>query len=113
MRITQRLELIKLVTIIGIVASVLLSFNLWGGERYFPKAAFYDWYTGIKAPYDYINLIVLLALLIASFFTQHRAPVTCLIFFSIYLCVDDQNRLQPWFYNYMLILFILLFYRRR
>lgn len=113
MRITQRLELIKLVTLIGILASVLLSLNLWAGQRWFPKVPIFEQFTGLTAPYDYVNLIVLIILILLAFFTQHKRSVGLLILFSVYLCIDDQNRLQPWFYNYILILAILLFYKRR
>lgn len=113
MRITHRLQFIKLVTLIGIVASVLLSLNLWAGQRWFPKVPFFESFTGLVAPYDYINLGVLVILLIFSFISQSRTPLVLLILFSLYLCFDDQNRLQPWFFNYILILTVLLFFRNR
>ncbi|HRG02382.1 MAG TPA: hypothetical protein PKZ75_14790 [Bacteroidia bacterium] len=113
MRLTQRLQLIKLTVLIGLLASVLLSLNLWAGQRYFPKATLIHDYFGVSAPYDYIQLAVLILLIIFSFATQKKFPTLLLILFSVYLCFDDQNRLQPWFYNYILILFILLFYRNR
>lgn len=113
MRLTQRLQLIKLTVLIGLLASVLLSLNLWAGQRYFPKATLIHDYFGVSAPYDYIQLAVLILLIIFSFATQKKFPTLFLILFSMYLCFDDQNRLQPWFYNYILILFILLFYRNR
>jgi len=113
MRLTQRLQLIKLTVLIGLLASVLLSLNLWAGQRYFPKATLIHDYFGVSAPYDYIQLAALILLIIFSFATQKKFPTLLLILFSVYLCFDDQNRLQPWFYNYILILFILLFYRNR
>ena len=64
MRLTQRLQLIKLTVLIGLLASIVLSHNLWAGDRWFPKTTFIDNYFGLPAPYDYIHLIVLLGLLI-------------------------------------------------
>jgi len=113
MRLTQRLQLIKLTVLVGLFISIILSHNLWGGQRYFPKATLIHDYFGVAAPYDYIQLAVLILLIIFSFATQKKLPTLLLILFSIYLCFDDQNRLQPWFYNYILILFILLFYKHR
>ncbi|MBI3521018.1 MAG: hypothetical protein HY062_16890 [Bacteroidetes bacterium] len=113
MRLTQRLQLIKFTVLVGLFISILLSYHLWAGERYFPKSSLFNGYTGVPAPYDYIHLVVLLGLLVASFVTQKKFPTIVLILFSVYLCCDDQNRLQPWFYNYILILFILLFYKHR
>jgi hypothetical protein len=113
MRLTQRLQLIKLTVLIGLFVSILLSHNLWAGDRWFPKTTFMDDYFGVPAPYDYIHLIILISLLIFSFISQKKAPNIFLVLFCLYLCFDDQNRLQPWFYNYILILFILLFYKYR
>lgn len=113
MRLTQRLQLIKLTVLIGLFISIILSHNLWAGQRYFPKATLIHDYFGVAAPYDYIQLAVLIILIIFSFSTQKKFPTLLLVLFSVYLCFDDQNRLQPWFYNYILILFIHLFYKHR
>lgn len=113
MRIPQRLQLIKYTVLIGMLVSVLLSLNLWGGFRYFPKTAFFDNYTGIPAPYDYLNLAILILLIIIAFLSSKKGPTMLLILFSLYLCADDQNRLQPWFYDYNLILLVLLFFKQR
>ncbi len=113
MRLTQRLQFIKFTVLIGLFISILLSHNLWVGDRWFPKTTFIDDYFGMPAPYDYIHLLVLIALLFFSFIYQKKAPSILLVLFCVYLCFDDQNRLQPWFYNYLLILFILLFYKNR
>ncbi len=113
MRIPQRLQLIKYVILTGMLVSVLLSLNIWAGARYFPKTAFFNNYIGLSAPYDYINLAILILLIIFSFISSKNAPTLLLILFSMYLCADDQNRLQPWFCNYNLILLILLFFKHR
>lgn len=113
MRIPQRLQLIKLTILIGIFISVVLSFNLWAGQRWFPKSPLFIDFTSIPAPFDYINLGVLITLIAFAFISTSKTPTVLLILFSIYLCIDDQNRLQPWFFNYMLILVVLLFYKQR
>lgn len=113
MRLTQRLQLIKLTVLAGLLMSVLLSHHLWAGERLFPKTTLLDNYSGVKAPYDYLHLVVLLFLVVFSFMNQKKWPCVLLILFSMYLCFDDQNRLQPWFFNYILVLFVLLFYKYR
>lgn len=113
MRITDRLRLIKLTALAGLLVSILLSLNLWAGQRWFPKVPAIDGFYGLQAPYDFISLAVLLILLFVCFFNTGRKPVWCLLLFCVYLCVEDQNRLQPWFFNYLFILFILQFYRQR
>ena len=113
MRLTQRLQFIKLTVLIGLLVSIGLSHHLWAGERMFPKASAIDNYSGLPSPYDYIHLLVVVILVVFSFKSQKKLPCILLILFSIYLCIDDQNRLQPWFFNYILILLILLFYKYR
>ncbi len=113
MRLTQRLQLIKLTVLVGLFASIILSINLWAGQRFFPKASLMNQGYGVLAPYDYLQLGVLIILIVLSFFSQKKLPSLCLILFSVYLCLDDQNRMQPWFYNYILILLILIFYKQR
>ncbi|MDF2448390.1 MAG: hypothetical protein K0R26_894 [Bacteroidota bacterium] len=113
MRLTQRLQLIKLITLIGLLVSVLCCHHLWAGHRYFPKASILEDFAGVPAPWDYLHLVVLVLLIILSSLTQKRLPSILLILFSVYLCLEDQNRLQPWFFNYIIILFVLLFYRYR
>ncbi len=113
MRIPQRLQLIKYTILIGLLVSVLLSINLWAGQRWFPKTSLLVNFSGVPAPYDYFNLITLLTLIFLSLISYSKTPIVLLIIFSIYLCIDDQNRLQPWFFNYILILIVFLFYKQR
>ena len=54
MRITQRLQLIKVTVLIGLLISVLLSINLWAGQRWFPKATLLNEHLQLNAPYDYL-----------------------------------------------------------
>jgi hypothetical protein len=113
MRLTHRLQFIKLTVLLGLFCSVVLSYNLWGGPRFFPKAHLFANFQSLQAPFDYLYLILLVILIIVSFLSQSKIPTLLLILFSFFLCIDDQNRLQPWFYNYILILFVLLFYKQR
>ena len=113
MRLTHRLHFIKLSVLLGLLTSVLLSYNLWSGDRYFPKASVLSNYHAIIAPFDYMYLVIMVLLIIISAISHSKIPLLLLIFFSVFLCIDDQNRMQPWFYNYNLILFILLFYKER
>lgn len=113
MHITQRLQFIKLTVLIGMLLSVLLSIHLWAGQRWFPKSPVIEGFNGIAAPYDYVNIAVLAALVFLCLFTRSKKPVWALLFFCLYLCFEDQSRLQPWFFNYLFILCILLFYRQR
>lgn len=113
MRITTRLQLIKYTVLIGLLCSVALCYNLWCGQRWFPKAPLIEGLNLSTPPYDYINVIVLGILCIISLLYDHKWSTILLLLFAAYLVCDDQNRLQPWFYNYLVILLVLLFYRKR
>lgn len=113
MRLTQRLDLIKLVTLLGMLCSVLLSYNLWAGQRWFPRVPLFDGFIPLQAPYDFIYFGLLLLFIVLAFVSQTKTWLVILILFNVFLCIDDQNRLQPWFYNYNLILLIFLFYKNR
>ncbi|MBS1638019.1 MAG: hypothetical protein JST26_19050 [Bacteroidetes bacterium] len=113
MRITARLELIKYTVLIGLLISVAISYNLWAGQRWFPKAPLFEGWTGMVPPYDYVNLALLLIFILLAVFFRSNWSSILLILFSMYLIMDDQNRLQPWFFNYLLIVFVLLCYKKR
>ena len=83
MRLTQRLQLIKLTVLIGLLTSIILSHPLWAGDRWFPKTTLIEDYFGVPYPYDYIQLSVLILLIVFSFSTQKKFPTVLLIIFSV------------------------------
>lgn len=111
--IPQRMTLIRMVLILSMVISFLLSFNLWAGYRDFPYAALLH-QNFIPAPYDYIPVIILLLIWISSlFFKRERLLLFIAFLISAYLAIMDLNRLQPWFYVYSLMLLVFVFYNGR
>ncbi len=113
MRITHRLQFIKITVLLGIASAVLLSLNLWAGLRWFPKAPLIKSVVGLQPPWDYLQIIVFFVQLILCVLHKKKMLMCCLIIFAAYLCIEDQNRLQPWFFNYICILGVLLFYKQR
>lgn len=113
MRIIERLQWIKYTILIGLFSSVCLSYNLWAGQRWFPKVPLLEGFSTLQAPYDYVYLIVLLLFIATDFILNQRWTSILLILFSVFLILEDENRLQPWFYEYLIMLFVLAFYKRR
>jgi len=111
--IPKRLFFIRVIVTLGLIISFLLSVNLWGGERLFPDTPFFtDFF--LKTPYDYSLFILSILFLISSLiFNNHRLFIFLSLTVNIFLVLFDLNRLQPWFYIYNAILFILLFYNGR
>jgi hypothetical protein len=84
MRLTHRLHFIKLSVLLGLLTSVLLSYNLWSGDRYFPKASVLSNYHAIIAPFDYMYLVIMVLLIIISAISHSKIPLLLLIFFSVF-----------------------------
>ncbi len=111
--IPQRMQFIRVTICISLVVSVLLSLNLWAGERFFPHAAVYET-DFIKAPYDYFIVGSFLFMLIGSLFLKKlRLLIFLALLIGTAMVLIDMNRLQPWFYIYCAFLFVLLFYNGR
>lgn len=113
LNIFQRLKLIKISVAIGLLLSVLFSYNLWAGQRWYPVCpVFSNWY--ISPPYDYVLLaleIILLLLLILV--DKPRLLIFLILVLNLAFCCLDQNRLQPWFFVYNSFLLVLFFYNWR
>lgn len=113
LNIFARLKLIKLTVAVGLLISILTSYNLWAGQRWLPPSPFIkDLY--LAPPYDYILFITQIILLLILLFTTRVRPVIVMILMlNIFMVLLDQNRLQPWFFIYNSILVVLFFYNWR
>ncbi len=86
-----------------LLTSVLISFNLWTNDRTFEVFPIIKW---ISFPYYLSKLIQLI--LVAILFVLICCPkpkyikILCVLF--ILLILEDQMRLQPWVYFYLLVL---------
>lgn len=111
--IPRRLLFIRITICISLLISVLLSLNLWAGNRTFPYAGIYD--TGfIKPPLDYFIIGFFMLFVIGSlFFKKQRLLIFLALLIAIALVLIDMNRLQTWFYIYCSFLFVLFLYNGR
>lgn len=111
--IFNRLKLVKITVIVGMISSMLCSYQLWAGNRSFPVCPFYsDWYLPI--PYDYVLFFtVITCSLLLLFITQTRWFIFIILLLNLALVLLDQNRMQPWFFMYNSILAVLFFYNWR
>ena len=111
--IPQRMMFLRVTLIVSLVVSVLLSIHLWAGSRAVPYTSLIG-ENPIKAPFDFIYVVVLIFLWIASLFLNRQRLLLFIAFIlSVILVLFDINRLQPWFYIYNALLIIFLFYNGR
>jgi hypothetical protein len=108
--IPQRLTLIRITASLSLIISIFLSLNLWCGERYFPLVSLYK-SGNLLTPYDYLVTGIFLLLIAGSLFlNKHRLLLLIALITGAILVSMDLSRLQPWFYIYFTILFVIVFY---
>lgn len=111
--IPERLQVLRITVTFSLVISICLSFNLWGGYRYFPYVPVFDFKFSI-VPYDALIIGLSCICLFASvFFKKTRLFIFLALVLNVFLVIFDLNRLQPWFYYYNAVLFVFLFYDGR
>jgi hypothetical protein len=87
---------------------LLASAPVWSGARSFPLLPVAPWFPGFVAPWDQVLFVVMLgALVVAGWF--FRPAVGCFLVAGLVAFLQDQNRGQPWFYMYWVMLLLALF----
>ena len=83
---------------------VLMSYNLWTSDRFFPLLPLFDAMPVLKHPLDVILLILFIVVVVLGI--VRPKPVVFLLVFGIlgFYLVQDQCRWQPWVYVYAMFL---------
>ncbi|MBC7863436.1 MAG: hypothetical protein IAF38_10705 [Bacteroidia bacterium] len=109
--ISRRLRSLKVVLALTMLASVLISAPAWLHNSCNPFIAGLDNLHPIAEKIMF-GFFVLMPLLILF----SRKPTVFTVLFLLlagFLIVADRNRLQPWFYQYLIMFFVLAFYNWR
>ncbi|MEM7384092.1 MAG: hypothetical protein AAF514_04030 [Verrucomicrobiota bacterium] len=100
---TYRLLLLRWTLCAGFFAGIFLSLNLWLTHRTYPHVPFFE---SLPHPPQALSLILLAALILSlaliALETFGRKPLFVFLALIALLIVLDQNRLQPWIYQYTL-----------
>lgn len=89
----------------ALMAGLALSPRLWFSNRWYPLTPVLEWLKPIPHPLDTVLYGAMLALLAAIFVMRRpRALIAALVLIAAGLALFDQSRLQPWFYQYLLML---------
>lgn len=104
-----RLRLLRLVLALATPCGFALSSRLWlSSGRTFPTVPVFDFLPRVPAPFDLVWLLALVALLAAAAASARRRRY---LFASLALAVPlalwDQTRWQPWFYQYVFMMFLI------
>ena len=100
----DRQKSVKLITVLFLIAGLILSFRLWAGERLFPLVPFVDGLERIPYQFNYVPLLFLIFLLLYELYKPNKWSLALALIALFFLILQDQNRLQPWVYIYILIL---------
>lgn len=100
-----RIYWLKIAISLGFMASILLSLNLWISARFFPLTPVLNIFPPIPYPFDWILPLVLLALLAAIvLFSKPKYYVWAAVAVVAVLAFLDQQRIQPWVFQYAFML---------
>ena len=103
--------LLRMIVCLGCIAGLLISWKLWVSSRSYPLVPISEKLPAIRPPFDYVvfaALVILPAMI--AFSSRPRRFVFAFLFLAICLCALDQSRLQPWFYQYTMLLAAFAFY---
>jgi hypothetical protein len=99
-----KIALLRISVIAGLLAGFALSPKLWLSSRFYPLMPVWSFIKPLRSPGDYIVLFTLVALLIAAALVPRREILIAVFVVLVLVVLQDQSRLQPWFYQYTLML---------
>ncbi|CAN5617679.1 hypothetical protein BH20ACI4_BH20ACI4_23740 [soil metagenome] len=105
MKNPNRLQFLQIIVCVGLLVGIFFSFELWFPiTRTFPRVPlFFE----VPILFDQILTIILIVSLISLiFFQKLKIFLMTAIVSLILLIIFDQMRLQPWVYQYLLLLVI-------
>jgi hypothetical protein len=103
----NRLVWLKRSIVVGLIAGLLLSAKLWVSTREYPLVPLLDFIPPLPYPLDYLLFGLLGVLLIGILLFRAQlagALVVAALVLAVVLVLQDQGRLQPWFYQYYFML---------
>ncbi|CAN5572741.1 hypothetical protein BH10BAC1_BH10BAC1_12940 [soil metagenome] len=110
----SQIRIITRIIAAACLMSMLLCYKLWLSDRVFPTSPVFDFLPILLHPFDIILFCITTILLVCIVIL--RNPQKFIIAFLICattLALLDQNRWQPWFYQYVLMLFVVSFFNFR
>jgi uncharacterized membrane protein YphA (DoxX/SURF4 family) len=108
-----QIRIVTRITALACLASMLLCHKLWLTDRNFPVVPVFN-LPLLHHPFDYIlPCIAGILLLSIAIFRNPQKLIAAFVFVALLLAITDMNRWQPWFYQYLLMFFILCFFNYR
>jgi uncharacterized membrane protein YphA (DoxX/SURF4 family) len=111
--VATRLNYLRLVVVGAYVCGIVLSPRLWFGVgRTFPRIPVVSGLPAFILVHDYLlSILLLAALILATVVKRPNAYLVAAVVLTALLVVFDLTRLQPWVYQYVLMLAVLAYWR--
>lgn len=104
----SRLVYLRITLAAAYVSGILLSLRLWFGVgRSFPRLPLVNGVPAFYSSAEYLLSILVLAALVLSVFSRLRRYPVAVVVLAALLVLFDLTRLQPWVYQYVLMLGVL------
>lgn len=97
----SKLNLLIRLLFLAWIITKLISLKLWMGDRYFPLVPVSDYLLQIP---DWVHLALYassMALMFLSVFKPSKSVIWLIVVLEIASCLLDQNRWQPWEYQFL------------
>ena len=102
---SARLRYLKIAVASALATGLLLSPNLWLSHRSFPLTPVVSLFRPLPSPLDLLVYLGLLTALLGIAVINKPAKLIFIVVVSaVFLACSDQERLQPWFYQYVFML---------
>ena len=100
-----RLPWVKAIAAIAVLFTVAASFPLWISRRPYPLTALFEWLPELVYPFDYLWLLLLIALVVLSVLaSKPRRYLIWFVLLSLAYSLFDISRIRPHVYLYWLLL---------
>jgi hypothetical protein len=103
--VKARTAWLRAILLSACLLGMALSAPLWCNDRLFPILPIASWYPILPAPWDKWLFGAILSSLVAAFW-WYRPAAAFFLAATLFLYFGDQNRGQPWFYLYWLMLLL-------
>lgn len=103
----NRLVWLKRIIVVSLVAGLVLSARLWVSTREYPLVPLLGFIPPLPYPLDYLLFALFVAVLVGVLLFRGRlagAFAVAALALAVPLVLQDQGRLQPWFYQYSFML---------
>ena len=100
----NRIILLRISVVLGLLAGFALSPKLWLSSRLYPLTPVWSFITPPGSPSDLIIFCALITLLIIVSVAPRLDVLIAVFALLAVVALQDESRWQPWFYQYALML---------